>query len=148
MRGRVAAHVDIRRGRYQMLGYGLPVPWRPEYARCLRERYKIEFRPVAGCLVSDSLVSYVNTYDSVIEEAARAKLGRDVVKECADESMLRWKAQRAMTAKNAQISARFDGNLTVEAYIRRRGSLIFQRLALAAVSGQRRQNLGMKSFRV
>src|SRR4051794_12231420 len=64
--GRVAAHRDIRHGRYEMLGYGLPGPWRPEYARCLRERYRIEFRPVAGCIVSDSLVSYVNAYDSVI----------------------------------------------------------------------------------
>jgi hypothetical protein len=102
MRGRVAAHVDIRRGRYQMLGYGLPSPSRPEYARCLRERYKIEFRPVAGCMVSESLVSYVNAYDSVIEEAARAKFGRDVVKECADESLMKWKAQPAMAAQNAQ----------------------------------------------
>ena len=130
-----------------MLGYGLPVPWRPEYARCLRERYKIEFRPVAGCLVSDSLVSYVNTYDSVIEEAARAKLGRDVVKECADESMLRWKAQRAMTAKNAQISARFDGNLTVEAYIRHPWLPdFFKDSCSLRYLGQRRQKLGMKSF--
>jgi hypothetical protein len=85
-----------------MLGYGYPSPSRPEYARCLRERYKIEFRPVAGCIVSYSLVSYVNAYDSVIEEAARAKFGRDVVKECADESLMKWKAPPAMAAQNAQ----------------------------------------------
>ena len=43
VRGRVAADIDIRRGRYQLLGYGLPSPTRPEYVRCLRERYGIQF---------------------------------------------------------------------------------------------------------
>ena len=31
MRGRLAAQIDMQRGRYQVLGYGLPSPWRPEY---------------------------------------------------------------------------------------------------------------------
>jgi len=52
IRGNLAARIDIHRGRYQVLGYGLPSPSRPEYARCLRDRYGIEFRAVAGCIVS------------------------------------------------------------------------------------------------
>ena len=100
IRGRLAAHVDLQRGRYQVLGYGLPSPSRPEYARCLRERYKIEFRPVAGCIVSESLVSYVNAYDSVLEEATRRKFGRDVFQECADEAATKWKAHRAATTQS------------------------------------------------
>jgi hypothetical protein len=103
MRGRLAAHVDMQRGRYEVLGYGLPSPSRPEYARCLRERYKIEFRPVAGCIVSESLVSYVNAYDSVLEEATRRKFGRDVLQECADEAATKWKAQRAVAARSLQV---------------------------------------------
>lgn len=59
MRGRLTAQVDMQRGRYQVLGYGMPSPSRPEYARCLRERYTIDFRPVAGCIVSESLVPRV-----------------------------------------------------------------------------------------
>ena len=73
-------------------------PLAPEYARCLRERYKIDFRPVAGCLVSESLASYVNAYDSALEEATRRRFGRDVLQECADEAATKWKAQRAVAA--------------------------------------------------
>src|SRR5690349_21696941 len=67
LRGRQAAYRDIRQGRYKALGYGLPTPWRSEYAQCLQERYNISFRPVAGCVVSESLVSYVNAYHSVVD---------------------------------------------------------------------------------
>jgi hypothetical protein len=103
MRGRLAAHVDMRQGRYQILGYGLPSPWRPKYVRCLRERYKIDFHPVAGCIVSESLVSYVNAYDSVLEESTRRKFGHDVIQECSDEAATKWKEQRAAAARNVEV---------------------------------------------
>ena len=92
VRGYIAAHIDVHRGRYQELGYGLPPPSRSEYARCLRERYNIEFRPVAGCVVSESLVSYVNSYDSVVAEVASRKFAHDVFKECAGEAERKWTA--------------------------------------------------------
>jgi hypothetical protein len=102
MRGRLDAHNDVRRGRHEVLVYGLPTVWHPEYARCLRERYKIEFRPVAGCIVSESLVSYANAYDSVLEEVTRREFGRDVFQECADEAATKWKTQHATAARNAE----------------------------------------------
>src|SRR5579864_8558254 len=48
----------------------------------------------------------------------------------------------------SQISARFDGNLTVKSYIRRPWQPDFSKTRARSVSGQRRQNLGMKSFGV
>jgi len=115
MRGRLAAQVDMQRGQYQVLGYGLPSPSRPEYARCLRERYEIDFRPVAGCVVSESLLSYVNAYDSVLEEAALRKFGRDVFKECAEASATKWEAQRLAAAQDVKVrksSRDFNGDIT------------------------------------
>ena len=103
MRGRLAAHLDTQRGRYQVLSYGLPSPSRPEYARCLRERYNLEIRPVAGCIVSESLVSYVNAYDSVLEEATRRKFGRDIFRECADEAETKWKVEGATAARHVRL---------------------------------------------
>jgi hypothetical protein len=103
IRGRLAAYRDIRQGRYEVLGYGLPTAWRPEYARCLRERYNINFRPVAGCVVSESLVSYVDAYRSVVDDAVRRKYGRDVFRECADDAATRWKAQRE-SLRNAKVN--------------------------------------------
>lgn len=94
IRGRLAAYRDTRQGRYEVLGYGLPTPWRPEYAQCLRERYNIRFRAVAGCVVSDSLISYVNAYQSVVDDAVQRKYGRDVFRECADDAATKWKAKR------------------------------------------------------
>jgi hypothetical protein len=86
IRGRLSARFDIRRGRYTLLAYGLPPRGRPEYARLLKERYGIELYAVAGCIVSDPLVSYVDSYDEVIAAAAKQKFGHDVFKECWDEA--------------------------------------------------------------
>ena len=100
IRGSLAARVDIHRGRYQVLGYGLPSPSRPEYARCLRERYGIEFRTVAGCIVSDSLISYVNGYHSVVAESTTQKFGHDVFEECAKEANKKWSERQARMIQN------------------------------------------------
>lgn len=66
VRGRMAARFDLRRGRYKILSYGLPPLWLPEYARLLKERYGVELHPVAGCIVSKTLFSYVDSYDDVV----------------------------------------------------------------------------------
>ena len=102
-RGHFAARIDVHRGRYQLLGYGLPTPSRPEYASCLCHRYNVGFRPVAGCLVSESLVSYVDAYDSVVVEATNRRLGHDVFKECSEEAETSWKEHvRAVKASRAK----------------------------------------------
>lgn len=86
LRGRLLARFDIARGHYELLGYGLPSPRHAEYARLLRERYGIEYRPVALCIVSPTLVSYVDNYNRVSTAAANRKFGHDVFRECADET--------------------------------------------------------------
>ena len=95
IRGRLAAHIDIHRGRYEVLGYGLASPSRSDYARCLRERYNVEFRTVAGCVVSESLVSYVNAYHSVVVEATKQRFGHDIFQECSQEAAKKGLAVRA-----------------------------------------------------
>jgi len=86
VRGRLAADIDVARGKYEVQGYGLPAPWVSEYARLLRERYGVQFRAVAGCTVTKSLVSYVDAYDRVSSTAAKRKFGRDIFRESADEA--------------------------------------------------------------
>jgi hypothetical protein len=90
LRGQIAAHLDVWRGHYRVLGYGLPTSSRPEYARLLRERYGIEFRPVAGCVVSEALISYVRGYNEVSTAAANREFGHDVFKECAETASKSW----------------------------------------------------------
>lgn len=89
-RGELVAHYDISRRHYEVQGYGLPVPWRPEYARLLHERYGVNFRTVALCIVSTTLVAYVDSYNKVSTEAVNRKFGHDVFKECSEEARNSW----------------------------------------------------------
>lgn len=89
-RGEFEARIDIAHGRYKELTYGLPVMWFPTYQHLLRERYGVEVHPVAGCVVSDSLIAYIQSYNQVSTAAINKKFGRDVFKESADEASRQW----------------------------------------------------------
>jgi hypothetical protein len=89
-RGELAARYDISRGHYDVLGYGLPDPWRNEYARLLQERYGVKFRTIALCIVSRTLVAYADSYDTVSTTAINRKFGHDVFEECGQEARKNW----------------------------------------------------------
>jgi|HubBroStandDraft_5_1064220.scaffolds.fasta_scaffold622957_1 hypothetical protein len=89
IRGQLVAHFDVARGHYEILSLGLPVPWRSEFARILRERYGIEQRVVAGCMVTPQLLAYTEGYNRVSMTAANRRFGRDVFKESAADARLR-----------------------------------------------------------
>jgi hypothetical protein len=86
IRVRLAARLDLRRGHYAFLTYGLEPPERREIARLLRDRYGIELRTVAGDIVSKDLESYVGSYNEVMDATITRTFGHDVYKECADEA--------------------------------------------------------------
>jgi len=94
MRGRLTAHYDVWRGHYVVLAYGLPLPWRSQYAQLLRERYGVEVRTVALCIVSETLRSYADSYDEVSAADANHRFGRDIFKECAEAARAQWELQR------------------------------------------------------
>lgn len=85
-RGQIVARVDLANGHARQLGFGLPVPWQPDYVRLLQERYGIEFRAVAGCVVSKPLIDYVEGYNEVSMAAAIQRCGRDVFAECNNDA--------------------------------------------------------------
>lgn len=88
--GCLDAQLDVMRGRYKILVYGLPAPWREDDASLLKLRYKVEERAVAGCMVSRSLTKYVEGYDRVSRNAANRKFGHDVFAEALNEVRLHW----------------------------------------------------------
>ncbi len=90
IRGNVAARWDLHRGRYEVLTYGLPPRSRAEYARLLKERYGVQLRAVAGCIVNESLRSYASAYNKVTVVAINEKAGHDVFKECSEEAERRY----------------------------------------------------------
>jgi len=93
--GRLMAQIDVHRGDYEVLDYGLLAGWSPEYARLLRARYGIKERMVAGCTVSESLVSYVAAYNAVSIAAVKRRLGHDVFNKCAEAARRSWENRTA-----------------------------------------------------
>jgi hypothetical protein len=78
IRGQFAARNDISRGHYRILAAGTPAPERAVYVRLMRERYGVEVRIVAGCVVSESLFAYTQGYNAVSREAVERRFGKDV----------------------------------------------------------------------
>jgi hypothetical protein len=99
LRGSVAAHIDVARGRYEIQTFGLPAPWSRQYTRLLYDRYGVRSRPVAGCVVSGTQVSYVDAYDSVVADAAIRRFGHDIFAECAADAVKAFEKDVATQAK-------------------------------------------------
>jgi hypothetical protein len=86
IRGQIVARLDLERGHYIVLALGLPAAWRSNAAQLLRERYGIEMRVVAGCVVTEPLLAYVDGYNEVSTKAANQKFGHDVFQESMAEA--------------------------------------------------------------
>jgi hypothetical protein len=93
VRGQLAAHFDIARGHYRILLYGMPPPWRAEYVRFLRDSYQVDAHAVTFCIVSESLMAYVDGYDSVSTEAVDRRFERDVFRESEAVAKKAWELQ-------------------------------------------------------
>jgi len=74
----MAASFDVARGRYNELGLGLMPSWYPDYMRILHDQYGIEHVRIAGCVVSDASVAYMDGYNAVSRAAAMRRFGRNV----------------------------------------------------------------------
>ena len=85
-RGALEAMLDVSRGHLIILGYGLPLPSRPQYEFFLQKRYGIEYRAVSGCIVSQTEIDYVAGYDRVSMAAAKRRFGPEVLTEAAKEA--------------------------------------------------------------
>jgi hypothetical protein len=81
LRGQLAARYDLARGVYCILAVGLPSGYRPEYARLLHERFGVEMSVVAGCVVSEPLLRYVDGYDRLSIAASNRRWRRDIFQE-------------------------------------------------------------------
>jgi len=86
MRGLLVASVDVMRGHYQVLQTGLPMNLASLWL--LKKRYGIETR-LLGCVVNDSLLAYVDGYNTVSVAAIQHQFGRDVFQK-AEEAVRVW----------------------------------------------------------
>jgi hypothetical protein len=88
VRGRVAARLDIIQGHFTVLNVGLGAHHDPKYTGLLQERYGIKDRALAECIVSRSLVAFVEGYDNISIPAIQRKFGQDVLAKTQTEAIV------------------------------------------------------------
>jgi len=85
-KGRSDARADLSAGKLALESFGLPAPWAGTYARLLRERYGIEKRSVAGCVVDSGIVSHADGFNEVMRAEIKRRFGVDVFERTAAEA--------------------------------------------------------------
>jgi len=81
-RGQLVAHFRLASGHYVILTAGLGADRPPKCYYAIRERYGIEVRPIAGCIVTKALTDYADAHNDVMISDIRRKFGRDVFDGC------------------------------------------------------------------
>ena len=90
LNGRAVAQMNIQNGRLIVRTYGLPEPWFALYSSNLITRYHIELRPVAGDLVTDTLLENVKGYNEISEAEIDRRYGTGILDRVAKESEQAW----------------------------------------------------------
>ena len=84
--GRRDAERDIHEGRLVIETYGGPWPaWLHECAKLLDQRYGIQFRDIAGCIVDSQIIGHERGYNEVSRAEIHRRFGRDVAEETKTE---------------------------------------------------------------
>lgn len=90
-RGMIAASADCAFGHYEVQTFGVPATWSSEFCRLASERFGVKVRTVAGCVVTDDLVWYVDGYNRVSRSRIQARFGKDALAECAEDAQVAWR---------------------------------------------------------
>jgi hypothetical protein len=85
-KGRSDARNDLRAGKLANEGFGLPASWASTYDRLLRQRYGVESRSVAGCVVTSEIVGHAVGYNEVMDAEIKRRFGADVFERTAAEA--------------------------------------------------------------
>ncbi|MFZ6183980.1 hypothetical protein [Nannocystis pusilla] len=77
-RGKREASAAIAENELGLETYGYPAACRYEYARILREQYKVTLREVAGCVIDETIAEHARGYNEVMEAEIARRHGPDV----------------------------------------------------------------------
>ena len=70
------------------------------YDQCLRQRYRVEARIVAGDALTESESSYYQSYNSVSTAAIKQKFGPDVFDQCVGAARRSWDSSHPKAQRN------------------------------------------------
>lgn len=82
--GRADAERDVRAGTLAIEAYGFGAG-AGSYVRLFRDRFQVEVRAVAGCLVDDTIIGHVSGYNAVTEAEIERRFGRGAMEAAQEE---------------------------------------------------------------
>ena len=88
--GRSDAEKDVRENRLIIEAFGLPSPWDGDYAKVLDQRYHIQVRTLATCIVDDKTVGHAKGYNEVSRAEIKRRFGSDVIEKTRSEVQKHW----------------------------------------------------------
>jgi hypothetical protein len=91
--GTAEAKAVLARGQLIMVTYGLPGAGWIEYRTILSERYGIEMRTIAGCVVTSGVLRYAERFNAVMEPEIRRRYGDNVFDAAEEEAGARYSAR-------------------------------------------------------
>jgi len=89
--GRSDAEKDVRENRLIIETFGLRPRWDGDYAKLLDQRYRIEVRTVAGCMVDGKVVGHAKGYNEVSKAEIQRRFGSEVLEKTQSEVQGHWK---------------------------------------------------------
>ena len=93
--GRTQAERDIQQGILATESYGLPGPWSAEYESLLAERYHIQHKSIAGCVVSPTESGHAKGYNEVMRREIETRFGENLFQRVAAEAIQKHNAKTA-----------------------------------------------------
>lgn len=91
--GRADAKRDLAKGTLAQETYGLPTIYQGEYFKLLAEKYPIEMRPVAGCLVDDKIVGHAAGYNEIMDREIEHRFGTNILDKAFADAKKHYKEQ-------------------------------------------------------
>jgi hypothetical protein len=85
----------LHQGRMVIVAYGRPVQWTPDYRRILHSQYQVEYRTVAGCVVSNGIHHYARKFNAVMYPAIEAQFGPNIFRTVATEAQTLYRQRTA-----------------------------------------------------
>jgi len=93
-KGHDDAERDLKAGRMALEIFGLPAPYFGEYTKLLLDRYHIELRQVAGCLIDDQISGHAKGYNEVAMKEIERRYGKDMLETARQEASKQYAASR------------------------------------------------------
>jgi hypothetical protein len=88
--GRSEAMNDVKANKLIIEVSGLPAPWSGEYAKSLADKYHIQLKTVAGCIVDSKIVGHERGYNEISVAEIERRFGHGVLEKSAEDVQKKW----------------------------------------------------------